>query len=230
MSQSYADFSTQRSGARFTDWLRVEAEPFWTRATSHRFTVELSDDILDDAVYARYLIQDYVFLEALVSHVGFAVGHAPAMPQMTRLAGFLAVLTSEENDYFERSFGALGVSPETWRNAAVGPATQGLIDLFAEAQALGSYAAILATLVPVEWVYLTWATAQSGKKPSRFYYDEWITLHNDPGFRDFVEWMRVELDREGAVTPVQTQSRLRKLFCDACDLEVQFFETPYRDP
>lgn len=227
MPQSFADFSTQGSDARFTDWLRMEAEPFWTRATSHRFTVELADDVLDDAVYARYLIQDYVFLEALVSHVGFAVGHAPAMPQKARYSGFLAVLTSEENDYFERSFAALGVSAETWRNAVPGSATQGLIDLFAEAQAMGSYAAILATLVPVEWVYLAWAMAQSGKKPSRFYYNEWITLHDDPGFRDFVEWMRTELDREGAAAEPDTQSHLRDLFRRACDLEVQFFETPY---
>lgn len=227
MTETFAEFSAQHSGARFTDWLREEAEPFWTGATMHRFTSELADDALDEAVYARYLIQDYAFLEALVSHVGFAVGHAPAMPQKTRYAGFLAVLTSAENDYFERSFQALGVSPDIWRNAAAGPATQGLIDLFAEAQDMGSYAAVLATLVPVEWVYLTWATEQSGRKPSRFYYDEWIVLHDDPGFRDFVEWMRLELDREGADTAPETQSRLRDLFRRACDLEVQFFDTPY---
>ncbi len=40
---------------------------------------------------------------------------------MSRLAGFLAALTSEENDYFLRSFEALGVAEATWSAAEPDP-------------------------------------------------------------------------------------------------------------
>lgn len=213
---------------RFTDWLQEEAEPEWSQAVGHRFTRELADDVLDLDVFRRYLIQDYAFIDALTAHVGFAVGHAPSMVEKGRFAGFLGVLTNEEDTFFLRSFEALGVAGADWENAATDDVTRALGALFAEAQAAGTYTAILATLLPVEWVYLSWATAQADKRPERFYYAEWITLHTDPGFRDFVDWMRGELDGIGPTLPQDSQARLADLFRRACALEVQFFDAAYR--
>lgn len=226
MVDSIADSAENRQDC-FTDWLRDQAETLWAAAVGHRFTWELADDVLDPVVFRRYLIQDYAFIDALTAHVGFAVGHAPSMVEKGRFAGFLAVLTNEEDTYFHRSFEALGVARAEWENAAADAVTQALGALFAEAQAVGTYAAILATLLPVEWVYLSWATAEADKRPSRFYYAEWISLHTDPGFRDFVTWMRDELDRVGADLPQDDQARLADLFRRACALEVQFFDAAY---
>lgn len=212
---------------RFTEALRERAEPYWTEATTHRFTRELAEDALDEAAFRRYLVQDYAFIDALTAHVGFAVGHAPTMVEKARFARFLAVLTNEENSYFRRSFEALGVPAAEWAQAQPGPVTRALADLFAQAQAAGTYAAILATLVPVEWVYLSWATDQADKRPARFYYAEWITLHADPGFRDFVEWMRGELDRLGPGLSEGERDGLAALFRRACELEVRFFDAAY---
>ena len=212
---------------RFTDRLRDEAEPHWSRAVGHRFTRELADDVLDDAVFRRYLIQDYAFVDTLTAHVGFAVGQAPSMAEKGRFAGFLSVLTNEEDTYFHRSFGALGVARAEWEGAAADDVTTALGALFADAQAFGTYEAILATLLPVEWVYLSWATSQKDKRPERFYYAEWITLHTDPGFREFVDWMRGELDRLGPSLDQEKQAQLADLFRRACVLEVQFFDAAY---
>lgn len=227
MAGSFADYAGSRRAARFTDWLRDGAEPHWGAATTHRFTRALADDALDDAVFRRYLIQDYAFIASLASLVGFAVGHAPAMAQKARLTRFLAVLTDEENAYFLRSFAALGVEEAVWRGAECAPVTRRLADLLAEAVADGGYDEILAVLTPVEWVYLTWARAEEAKRPSRFYYAEWITLHADPGFGEFVEWMRDELDRRGPALPAGRQTRLADLFRRACALEVEFFDAAY---
>lgn len=224
---AFNDATGSENGTRFTDRLREEAEPHWAAAVGHRFTRELADDVLDDAVFRRYLIQDYAFIDALTAHVGFAVGHAPSMVEKGRFAGFLGVLTNEEDTYFHRSFEALGVACAEWEAAAADDVTRALRALLAEAQAVGTYAAILATLLPVEWVYLSWATAQADKRPSRFYYAEWITLHTDPGFGDFVAWMRGELDRLGADLPQDDQAQLADLFRRACALEVQFFDAAY---
>ena len=212
---------------RFTDQLRDDAEPHWSAAVGHRFTRELADDVLAPDVFRRYLIQDYAFIDALTAHVGFAVGRAPSMVEKGRFAGFLGVLTNEEDTYFHRSFEALGVAQAEWETAQADAVTRALGALFAEAQAAGSYAAILATLLPVEWVYLSWATAQADKRPARFYHAEWITLHTDPGFRDFVEWMRDELDREAAGLADDGKAALSDLFRRACALEVEFFDAAY---
>ena len=68
------------SEARFTDWLRDGAEPHWTRMTTHRFAHELGAGTLGDAVAARYLVQDYAFVNSFVALLGYAIAYAPPSP------------------------------------------------------------------------------------------------------------------------------------------------------
>lgn len=209
--------------ASFSDGLVGAAGPFWTAATTHRFTRRLADDTLADVAWRRYLVQDYAFVEALTGLAGFAVGRAPGMPAKTRFAGFLAVLTGAEDAFFKRAFAAAGVPPAEWSGAAESEVTAAFRALFAEAAA-GSYADILAVFLPVEWVYLTWATAEASGRP-RPAYDEWIRLHNDDGFRDFVMFMKNELDRVAATLDEDGRRRAERLFRRACELEVAFFDS-----
>ncbi len=99
----------------FSEQLRVGCEANWQAATSHRFVAELANDEISDADYVRYLILDYAFLDILVAHVGQAVTTAPSMVEKRQYAGFLGVLTGDEDDYFLRSFAAMGVAEADWR-------------------------------------------------------------------------------------------------------------------
>jgi thiaminase/transcriptional activator TenA len=209
----------------FADSLVRAAEPDWTNATTHRFTVELADDVLADEVWRNYLIQDYAFVETLTSLVGYAVGKAPTMVEKTTFAGFLSVLTGAEDAFFKRAFAAAGVAGADWAGAADSDVTAAFKDLFADAWK-GSYADVLAVFLPVEWVYLTWATAQADKKP-RAAYDEWIVLHNVPDFREFVMFMKGELNRVSATLNEVEKARVSELFSRACELEVAFFHSVY---
>lgn len=209
----------------FTDRLVTAAEPYWTAATTHRFTRELADDTLPDAVWRHYLIQDYAFVTTLTSLVGFAVGYAPTMAGKTRFAGFLSVLTGAEDAFFKRAFAVAGVPEDDWAGAVNSTVTRAFETLFAEV-CEGTYADILAVLLPVERVYLTWATNEAATTP-RPAYDEWIRLHNDDGFRDFVMFMKAELDRVGPTLDGAAQYRAGRLFRRACELEVLFFDHCY---
>ena len=212
----------------FAESLVQAAEPDWTRATTHRFTVELANDVLSDDVWHNYLIQDYAFVDTLTSLVGYAVGKAPTMTEKTTFSGFLSVLTGAEDAFFRRSFEAAGVARADWDGAAASEVTAAFEDLFADAWS-GSYADVLAVFLPVEWVYLTWATAQKDKTP-RAAYDEWIMLHNVPEFRDFVMFMRDELNRVSATLSETEKARVSALFSRACELEVAFFDSVYAQP
>lgn len=215
------------TAGRFTDWLKDGAGSFWDRATRHAFTTELAGDTLADDVYRRYLIQDYVFIETLVTVLGHAVALAPGMPAKKRWAGFLAAITSEENDYFLRSFDALGV-PETERETtALLPPIQAFADLMLDAARGGSYEEVLAVIVPAEWVYLTWAQAAPRPYPGRFYLSEWIELHDNPVFEEIVGWMRSELDRVGPGLSEERQTVVAARFRRLVELEVAFFDAAY---
>lgn len=214
---------------RFTEALVAAHLPLWEAATAHRFVRELGADTLPDDVFRRYLIQDFAFIEALVNLLGYAVARAPAMPAKRRLAGFLAAVTGDETNYFERALKALGAgeafaAPE---RIALGGATARFRALMAETGARGTYAEILAIMVPAEWIYLTWARASPMPGPRRFYLAEWIELHAIPAFADFVDWLRAELDREAATAAPAARDRLAALFRRTLELERDFFEQAY---
>jgi thiaminase (transcriptional activator TenA) len=115
MSQSsYEAWAAGRADARFTEWLRQQAEPTWSEATSHRFTRELADGILADAVMRQYLVQDYSFLDSFIRLVASAIVNAPSLADRIPLGRFLGAVSGEENTYFHRAFDALNV-PEADR-------------------------------------------------------------------------------------------------------------------
>jgi thiaminase/transcriptional activator TenA len=214
---------TDRAGVRPTDWLRDRAQPAWRNAVEHRFVRELGDGTLENAVFRRYLEQDYAFVETLVGAFGHALGAAPSMAAKGRLAAFLCTLTDEENDYFERSFDALGTDGD----AEPTPTTRAFVDLVERAANEGGYGETLAVLVPAEWTYETWATGIDEPYPDRFYLAEWIDLHATPEFVSVVDWLRSELDRElAAASPRRTQ-RIERLFRRTVELEREFFDAAY---
>lgn len=224
---TFAAYAEVCEEARFTDWLHERAKPNWSNATEHQFTSELGNDALAEDVFRRYLVQDYAFLETLVGVFGHAVGDAPTMTSKARLIEFLETLVADENDYFERSFEALGVPEDEYANPTLTPTTRAFEDLLQRAAKGGGYAETLAVLVPAEWIYLKWATAVEGKSPSRFYFEEWIDLHAAEEFGVFVAWLREELDREGEVASPRRRRRIERLFRRTVALEVAFFASAY---
>ena len=214
---------------RFTEWCRARSEPDWTGATENRFTEELHTGALDDAVFRRYLVQDYAFLETLVGTFGHALGDAPSMAAKSRLADFLGTLTDDEDDYFERSFEALDVSDTERADPSLNSVTRALQDLLERASREGGYAETLAVLVPAEWIYRSWAGMRT-ELPDQDYLSEWVTIHDNPAFDEFVTWLRAELDREGAAASQRRQKRLARLFERTVELEVAFFHAAFEAP
>jgi thiaminase/transcriptional activator TenA len=213
---------------RFTEWLRERSEPDWTAATEHRFTEELAADTIDDDVFQRYLVADYRFVETLTSTIACAAAQAPGVDERLRFAEFLTTVGTDETDYFERSFDALGV-PESERGGRPqSPVTREFDDLLRRASQEGGYAESLAVFVPAEWVYLTWANrAADGARPDRFYLDEWIDLHAVPAFEAFVDWLCGQLDAVGPTLSPRRQRRVARLFERTVALEVAFFDDAY---
>jgi thiaminase/transcriptional activator TenA len=227
----YDDYRATVSDPRFTDWLRKRAEPDWTNAVDHRFTRELGRGALSEAVFAEYLVQDYAFLDVLVSTFGFAVAQAPDVSAKRAHIEFLDTLTDEENNYFERSFSALGVDDTRWEQPELSTTTAAFVDLFARTAREGGYAETLAAIVPAEWIYAEWATREASAHEAAsdlpFYFADWIELHANPSFEEFVTWLRGQLDAHGPTLSPAREREIERIFCRTVDLEVAFFDDAY---
>jgi len=223
---AFAAYASDREDARFSAWLRERTGSAWSEAVEHEFVRELDADALEDAVFRRYLVQDYAFVRELTGAFGHAVGEAPTTAARSTLVDFLGTLTAQENDYFERTFDALDVPESAYDEPALAEPTRAFVDLLGRASA-GGYPELLAVLAPAEWAYRDWASGVADPGPETWYLEEWVELHDDPAFDEFVSFLRAELDREGAAAGPRRRRRLADLFERTVDLEVAFFDAAY---
>ncbi|KGJ06405.1 thiaminase (transcriptional activator TenA) [Paracoccus halophilus] len=204
----------------FFETLRRENGANWSAAVTHRFVRELLDGSIPDAVMAGYLVQDHRFLDAFLTLLGAAIASADRFESRLVLGRFVGLVSGEENDYFLRAFEALGVSAGDRAAIPDAAATTGFKAIMREAAASGSYAAALAVLNVAEGLYLDWAMRARDPLPENFVHAEWIRLHDNPQFREFVAFLRAELDRVGPAAA----DRARDFFGRAVALEVAFFD------
>lgn len=212
----------------FSERLRADNATNWNAAINHRFVEEIFRGAVPQEVMRRYLVQDYQFIDRFVALLGAAIASADLYPSRIRFAQFAAMITSDENTYFQRSFNALGV-PESERSApSLADVTVKFRALMAEAAESWRYANCLAVLAVAEGIYLEWAD-QRYPLPDDFIHAEWITLHNAPGFREFVLWLRSELDRIHGAIDASEQQTAADYFRRAVELERAFFDYIYRE-
>lgn len=210
-------------GDRFTEFLRTNSEPVWSQAVGHRFVQELFDGSIADKVMGDYLVQDHRFLDSFLILLGAAIATADSFEARLRLGRFVGMVSGEENSYFLRSFEALGISEAERSRIPDTAPTAGFKAIMREAAATRSYAACLAVLNVAEWLYLDWASRAPSPPPSSFIHAEWITLHDNPDYRDFVAFLRAELDRVGPDDAKIAQD----FFTRAVGLELAFFDAAY---
>lgn len=218
---------TEPADISFSERLRAQSAEDWGAAKNHRFVDEIFRGAVPADVMRRYLVQDYQFVDGFVALLGMAIATADRFEARIRFAQFAAMITSDENTYFLRAFDALGV-PEAERHTPVVTApTSGFQALMRDAAATGDYASCLAVLTVAEWLYLDWADRPGASLPVDFVHAEWITLHNNDGFRGFVTWLRRELDRIGAVAGEPSRASASAFFHRAVTLERAFFDHIY---
>lgn len=139
---------------------------------------------------AGYLIQDHRFLDSFLALLGAAIATADSFEARLRIGRFVGMVSGEENTYFLRAFEALGVTEKERIETPDTEPTKGFQAIMREAAATRSYAAAIAVLNVAEWLYLDWAMKAPTPLPSNFVHAEWITLHDNPDFREFVTFLR----------------------------------------
>ena len=92
---------------RFTETLKRESEPLWTKAVEHRFVGELFAGSVADEVVASYLVQDYRFLDSFQSLLGPQSPPATALRPGCVWAGSSAWCREWKSTYFLRAFTAI---------------------------------------------------------------------------------------------------------------------------
>ena len=210
-----------------TEQLKNNNLQTWNAVINHQFCAELAAGTLPESKMGWYLVQDYKFIDNFVRLLATAIAHAPTINDSVPAAQFLALVTSTENTYFQRSFVALGIS-KARQDAPPAPETSAFQNLMEEARKSGRYEQMLAVLVVAEWTYLSWAeqyTQYSDDLP--FWFSEWIDLHSGEGFESVVSYLRDQLDKTWETLAQDEKDAASEMFKKAVQFELDFFNAAY---
>lgn len=206
---------------------------FYEKAVNHIFVKEMADGILDKDKFRNYLIQDYIFINVFVDLVSYTLAYSRTMKQKYGFSKFLSMITSDEDDYFIRSFQELGVSYEVYENTKLSNTMQKFLNLIHKAIKSGKedsnrgYRNCLAILMCAESIYCDWGIKYEKNSPKEYYFNEWIKLHNNLDFRNFVIWLKKEVG-EISFLNLNEEKEMEEFFKETCKLEIDFFEESYR--
>ena len=158
--------------APFSQVLRAECQKDWQAAIQHRFVDEIFAGTLSSEHLRHYLVQDYQFVDRFVALLGAAIASADQYAARVRFSQFAAMITSDENTYFQRCFDLLRVPAIERSTPTLDDVTLQFQELMHEAAETRRYASALAVLCVAEGLYLEWAdqpgrkTKQNTKTPS----------------------------------------------------------------
>jgi len=215
----------------FTEELRGASGDQWNQVINHKFTKELASGNIDRDVLKRYLIQDHRFLDAFVILLSSMISKARSLKDRIPGCQFLAIITGEENTYFERCFEKFGCTNDERNAIPDAECTIKFINLMKDVSSNGSLAEMLAVLVVCEWSYLSWGQCVSQQtNRDDFVTYEWVDLHSGEYFKSVVTYLRTLLDVEGdKYLSDDEKEKCKERFLHAVNLEEKFFENAYNN-
>lgn len=213
---------------KFSEYMITECKDNYNKAIDNRFIDALTNGTLDPKVFSNYLVQDYAFIDSFLNLVSYTIAYSKNIEQKHKLAEFLAMITSSEDDYFIRSFKELGVreDEDTIKNVKRFPSIKKFDSIIKEAIDSRNYDECITVLAAAEIIYCKWANDNKAKQPEQVYFNEWLLLHNNDYFNDFVSWLREQLDKL-EVLDEKKRKRIIELFDRMCILEAEFFEESF---
>lgn len=185
----------------------------------HPFVRGIGDGSLPPSFFARWVVQDWLYLQTYLEVLSALARQAPDAEARARWEALVA-LTRDEELALHRAFAArFGLSEADLDGATPWPATVAYTRFLAEAAAT-DYATGVAALLPCGVGYVELARALSrGEPPNDPRYADWIRTYADPSFAEAVAWMEAELKRTGVPAAV-----LRPTWVAGADHELAFWD------
>ena len=135
----------------FSEQLRTETQPIWTRIFSHPFINEMEKGTLPLEKFRYYIIQDFHYLAGFGRAVSIALSKAPDAETASRLAR--RIHTPVERPVHVQMFRLLEIESADAERATPSPTNRAYINHMITTASTGSVGDAAASLLPCPWTY-----------------------------------------------------------------------------
>jgi hydroxymethylpyrimidine/phosphomethylpyrimidine kinase len=209
----------------FAEILRAEAGPDLAAIFGLDFIRQLAAGSLDEKQFTYYLAQDAIYLNGYSRVLARASAMAP---------------TETEQLFWARSAQqCLEVESELHRNwlstrtveLCLGPVTKSYVDHLLAASASGSYAVLVAAVLPCFWLYAEvgrtlHAEFLASGPPADHSYATWLRTYADEDFAAATRQAIATADEAGRRGSDNERAAMIVAFRQSCRFEVDFFDAP----
>jgi thiaminase/transcriptional activator TenA len=213
----------------FTEELFEAARPIWEAQLEHPFVQGIAAGDLDEEVFRRWVVQDYLYLQEFARVFAWGAAKADRLASMGWYAAALDLTLHTEMELHRAYASRFGISADELEAGEMWPTNRAYTDFLVRTAADGDLAELVAALLPCAWGY-AWIGRRLAEedRPSDRRYADWIETYASAEFQQAAEWLREEMDRLAADTPSDRRQRLLALFLLSSRYEWMFWEMCWR--
>jgi thiaminase/transcriptional activator TenA len=214
---------------RPSDAARAAAAEIWEAQHAHPFVRGIGDGTLDVARFAFWVRQDYLFLKDYVRALALGAAKAPDLDTIARFAA-LAHETATTEMALHRSYAAeFGITAAELEAEPIAPATAAYVDFLVRTASHGSFAELVAALLPCMWGFseIGRRLASGGARPGDPRYAAWIDMYASDEFAELADWCRDAYDRAAGELTEDARARLVDVFVASSRHELAFWEAAW---
>ena len=208
----------------FSEQLRVEAEPIWTRIFAQPFLREIKDGTLPLAKFRYYLGQDYLYLEGFARTVALALAKAPDSRTLEELSH--RVMTPVERPLHHKLLAQAGLTLEDIGKVVPSPTNTAYMDHMLKTASLYGLGPTAAALLPCPWTYHELRNALGQSEHSL--YRQWTEFYVSGLLQNSVDAWRGFVDEAAREAGPRELETMRKAFLISSRYEYMFWDMAYR--
>lgn len=209
----------------FADLLHAEAAADLDAIYGLGFIRGLAEGTLPENEFAYYLAQDAIYLNGYSRVLARASALAPTEAEQLFWARSAQQCLEVESELHRSWLSTRSVLPD------LGPVTKAYVDHLLAASASGSYAVLVAAVLPCFWLYAEVGETLHGEflaagAPDGHPYAEWLRTYADEGFAEATRQAIGIADAAGRAASDAERSRMLTAFRQSSRYEVEFFDAP----
>ncbi len=212
-----------------TNDIWTDIAPIHDAVVRHPFLTGLTDGSLPEDAFARYVVQDSLFLVEYSRALALCAAKSPSTTQLRMFCAHATEAIDVERALHEQLMSRLGIDAE--RAAATGPtpACLGYASFLLQACALRDFHEALGAIVPCYWIYWEVGKELVAKGSPDPRYRLWIDTYGDESFGEAVTGVLRACDVALGAVGASAASAARRNAVTAARYEWLFWDSALRD-
>jgi thiaminase/transcriptional activator TenA len=231
LTDETADVALDGPDVPFSDRAWRSVSGWFDKIISHPFITELASGTLDEAVFARYLLDDAHYLGGYASALASLSARAEDPDGRVLLARSAAAAIEAERAMHRGYLLPRGVDPDAADAPEPSPTCVGYVETLRATSVLKPLAVGVAAILPCFRVYAevgAWIVDRSDPDPDHPYRG-WIDTYADPAFAESVREAEAYTDRLAARATTSAQDAMLTAYQQATRFEYMFWDAAWQN-